>query len=1284
MDKKAENVLTIVLGFGGSGGKTLAHLAELLTHNQESAERASKYLHFVLCDTDENDLRERTKEIAKSFNDRSPGVAPLKVDAFSLAAEADIFCDLVQERLDGMDAQELSEFKSHWWFKGQIPFSATGLPMTVAAGAGQCPLVSHFLAWDRLAKFEELLGRIDAHAKNHRRLEDYRVELMIVSSLAGGTGRGCWQVMSLKAREFFGRNRQECRPTGFFLDQSVFQSIQLGSSEQHVKFKINSLTGLSELAMWLNCNKQPLRREGGGTTSEGVVERSFSLPDLRNVKEKIVDTERFMPVAQAARVGRSPIYKAYVFTNEGASLHIEDPLKAYKLCAASMFGKLMLGPIRSADQNKPGRAAATSTSIFYVPIADIRNAMLFKTRAECARKMLGEQADRVRVQDLLSRVRDLLEIPEPRAVCDSMGEYASQVHVQSIVHDYVIESRDIRDRQSLEEALGDGPMEQIEADFVHYALDAGKRYSDNDRFYSSVQQVLMSHGREQPPNAKLDNDTLAQSLLELIWNGGPSDSLINWGLYSLVSENKLGLVAVRHSLNELKNLVEELYIEANSAARGASDSSEHESDEGSKETRQFMDSVKKAKRTIRLGRSFMDAAYSNELMKQADQLYSKAAFPKVAALWAGLLNSLGNFTAQLIARCEEAIKEIERTRHNLERAFEQSLKPSSGACCFISLPESERDADIMLDYLAKAKDPILRCLRPIFPIYDAENVAKCVSAALEGKPGNSTARDVQAFMSEFLSVPKVSPFKNDKSILFLSPAGQLSDDRAFFRHFAGKSDEVLQKPDVPNDVMDSFALPTVIDGIVRKCFELYEKNGDPAFRQQFDDAMVSFLGVSPRQVFVAAKKDEEVGLNRKRYEPPPLSETLAQMSIVAARSCDPLMRMGMSVPKADSVRIFVPQGNDCDETCEKLNREWHELDGRDHFLSVRAEKNSDNPFMLIVNADYPKSDFQELDANGTLIAWTGWPGLEYYRDSQLSDWLKWIEDPGGRSVFEEGRDDSIGLGYLHPCYVREEHWRSRRWKPWFNEKQHQSRNSRKWHALAYAILGNDMYDLDADSPKLAEKRRELEKDNRFLIEYHELCEALRSWAPVEKDFADERWTFPLLRETKGNGGPKFERQIFVKGSNQIRLNRGGIDPRKWKFSDRKFFAWLDPETMGHLSQVDKEWTSSDEFFEKVWEEQCIFARTFKQRVDDAEEFGEPVNGERKLMDRFRLQRYQDNTRLALARYVEGWCGEISQGHSRTTEEKQLMQAVLQQFLVVLNNKQFNVLEPFDDDRGIKS
>jgi hypothetical protein len=296
---------------------------------------------------------------------------------------------------------------------------------------------------------------------------------------------------------------------------------------------------------------------------------------------------------------------------------------------------------------------------------------------------------------------------------------------------------------------------------------------------------------------------------------------------------------------------------------------------------------------------------------------------------------------------------------------------------------------------------------------------------------------------------------------------------------------------------------------------------------------------------------------------------------------------------------------------------------------------TDNPYMILTSTDHPKKDF---DANG----WTGWTSFKYWDEPSIQSWLSMCEEPAGTSIFLEGKDDSIGLGFIHPSFVRDPHWIRRRWRPWVDERRQKTQDRRKWEALAYALFGNEMY-----SPK---GEPVTEKELPILKEYNEFIERWNHMGPVAADFPMDKWALPLLVEVCGDSkGPSFSRRLFVEADGNIR--QVGIDPQGAEnLSTRRFVQWFKGD-------------ESRDLLNAVWAEQCLFARVILERDDKFHEVLSP--------------RHRDSIRRTLHEYVRRWKEHIgSVGVTRREDDRSEQIAFLEEFLRVLEDKNFDVLKSF--------
>ena len=85
--------IELFVGFGGSGGKTLAEFARMVADDSELADRGDRKFYFLLVDTDSNELKRSKATIEKEFR-RTANSSPV-IETFDLSHGVDRLQDLV-------------------------------------------------------------------------------------------------------------------------------------------------------------------------------------------------------------------------------------------------------------------------------------------------------------------------------------------------------------------------------------------------------------------------------------------------------------------------------------------------------------------------------------------------------------------------------------------------------------------------------------------------------------------------------------------------------------------------------------------------------------------------------------------------------------------------------------------------------------------------------------------------------------------------------------------------------------------------------------------------------------------------------------------------------------------------------------------------------------------------------------------------------------------------------------------------------------------------------------
>ena len=239
---------TLFVGCGGSGITTLLRVNELLAGNPGTRNRIREDISYMVIDTEVDKITKFEKTIEDQMGGKGlPVILPVQVTK----GYHKLF-EIVNPNFDGKDSETLSLLKPHWWFtpdeggKEGRPFRAINLPGSISEGASQCAPVSYLAVWNYLPRLKKdiakLLGEIQLNNTDAvNPLKDLKV--YIVTSLAGGTGRGCWNLVAFKIRQCLKELGAPAEPTGVFFDASCFPNVTKPDNRRSLRMK--SLTGMS-------------------------------------------------------------------------------------------------------------------------------------------------------------------------------------------------------------------------------------------------------------------------------------------------------------------------------------------------------------------------------------------------------------------------------------------------------------------------------------------------------------------------------------------------------------------------------------------------------------------------------------------------------------------------------------------------------------------------------------------------------------------------------------------------------------------------------------------------------------------------------------------------------------------------------------------------------------------------------------------------------------------------------------------------------------------------------
>ena len=211
---------TLLVGLGGTGSKIVCRVSRMVSEEQRD------HLGFAVFDTDINELRDIQKN--------NPFIKIIQTST----------------RLSVGEYLNIDTHARDTWF----PVNAILNSKTLTEGAGQVRAISR-LAFDtavRAGKMEQLHEAIQDLYKVEEGQSEQALRVIIVSSLAGGTGSGLILPVALYIKNYLNTHfRQSANITrGFFILPEVFDEVIPGQSERN-SLRSNAYATLRELDAFL-------------------------------------------------------------------------------------------------------------------------------------------------------------------------------------------------------------------------------------------------------------------------------------------------------------------------------------------------------------------------------------------------------------------------------------------------------------------------------------------------------------------------------------------------------------------------------------------------------------------------------------------------------------------------------------------------------------------------------------------------------------------------------------------------------------------------------------------------------------------------------------------------------------------------------------------------------------------------------------------------------------------------------------------------------------------------
>ncbi|HYG78180.1 MAG TPA: tubulin-like doman-containing protein [Planctomycetota bacterium] len=383
---------TILVGCGGSGIKTLLRLNELMAEDADLRPRMDNELFYIAVDTEVAML----ETFERTIHQQMHGYGVPHLSRVFLSMNEVILQPLVDEYF----VKPLAKGKKpaherlvkHWWHQPDgegnlIPFRASDV-RDLAAGAGQCPAVSYFLTWHNLERmeriFEDLLAQIIKSHPGTGADPLSQLNVFVIAGLAGGTGRGCWELIALKIRQMLrDRGKQSC-PIGFLYDATVYKNRVEPRDNEWLQMQVNALTGISELSAWIG--------NIHGNRQGGAKRLSYSLPNMTNPELNVLEADA---VLSGDEKSPSPAHNAFLIFGQGTKSILDTNDQYHEMVGTALYARLSNSGIKGTETNTNQPYASLAAAAYEVPANTLR--LFFEERYHqiVAERLLHHDVEKV-------------------------------------------------------------------------------------------------------------------------------------------------------------------------------------------------------------------------------------------------------------------------------------------------------------------------------------------------------------------------------------------------------------------------------------------------------------------------------------------------------------------------------------------------------------------------------------------------------------------------------------------------------------------------------------------------------------------------------------------------------------------------------------------------------------------------------------------------------------------------------------------------------------------------
>lgn len=1096
--------ISVFVGFGGSGGKILREYASLVASDHRWSNRAAKDLYFLLCDTDVNDIKQSAKTIEATFASHAkPYVETIHLAENAVSVEDGISQKFLRDSESGAYTKEDQDrFLQAWWSKkdpdsgetllddkgNPIPFKVRQLVFSVQQGAGQCPMVSYFLAWAKADKVRREVSNL-VDAIDNRRATGGRkpqVELTLAASLAGGTGRGCWYILSfMLRRELISRGYTPKPAMGYFLDQGVFSDVQGGMPEQSVKMKVNSLTGLSELIMWIRIENQDKEQAP-----------EYFLPSMDNPKNPECDAIRSHKTNKSHDLtAHAPLSNAQLVFSHSKTSRLNRPDEYYEMVGAALYARTADPSIDAKQINSMPRIGALGSTRVEVPHRKIDMYLKREVICNLLRESVGLSGrkpslppalqSKNRKEWIFKKLRDKVSTG-----CEELAETFvnnAELSDSGLVVETAIEAIENQLEIDKDKRLVSQDWSDLIKMMYRPVPQGGFLSGEMSNYQSALKSFLMEQISTESQDFRMNDAAAAARAL--------NDELLDLdrALDEIIAKPKDLRAQVTAKMNELKGRGEKTSLLRWFSRRPYTESEIEE--------------------------------IKNEMIPAIRETRVAAVAAQLKAILAPLKQDL----SQLSGAIDTAVNQV---LEGLVVDFEHEKQEHEKSTFILPRNSEDQTVDGVQDWNIEGKfraphDPARFVHRTLYPVLN-QSVQDCCEDVLRSP---HVARNRKAL------VDLVHEYIHDED-------AHSNDGRSRLRrHLKMQIDQLMGSIDIPDDIIRKyFNFTAVVKGQLEMWNELFR-----AHPSQSQDLLNIFC-----EHFGCQVEDVHIDSAEKTPRTPDLQVILDSLALSAARDCDPFVVIEAGADTRDELgdfaQVVLPDSDGYgEESRRNLKSRYREaglrlqewvLGGRDDSAEAEFQRRNTvtpdsvdgNPYILVGYT--MKSILDQSASVEDTSSFRRVKSLQYFREpgSQLLQLLSDTESEKGLSVFTNV-DGNLGLGYSDPRFVTNEEYRELRWRPWIDQEAERAaeRQRGRTAAILYALRGarsdRESDELKAHMARISEMLQTRNTDESLAINT-----PIVRWDSEGNEFTFQRnpiGAHPgLVVDVKGN--PKKKKLTFTK------------------------------------------------------------------------------------------------------------------------------------------------------------